>query len=238
MSQARFLVYFCLTTLFWGGSFLGIHYSLESFSPLFAAFLRIFAAFCFISVYLLFKKDRPPLFTNTWRISMLLGILGMVIPWIFLFWAEKFVPPAIAAIINSTVPIFVALMIPLVTPKDKLTTSKIIGVLLSFLGIFVIFYPAVSASEWTNHLAGLVALIFMSISYALGIIITRRYADRLNNETNIFHQLISGGIIMLIISLIFGGELMHDVSLRSVLSVSYLGIFSTGLALIFFFEMI
>lgn len=238
MTRFTFVIYFTLTTLFWGGSFLGIRYAIEGFAPNVAAFLRVFTGFVFLLIVFLFQK-RKKLKHKLWLQAMGIGVFSMGIPWVLLFWGEKHVAPALAAVINSAVPLFVTIFSPIVTPEDKLSPNKWIGVSIGFIGVWVIFHPQVTMGQWTNYIQGMLAIVFMAVSYAIGILWTRRISTQMANDINLFYQLIGGGLFLLTMSFVGEGTfVLPGFTINSIYAILYLGILSTALALLMFYQII
>lgn len=236
MSKTVYIIYFCLVSLFWGGSFLTIKYAIEDFSPFFAAFLRVFVCFVYLAFYLFIKKQS--LRSEVWLKSLLSGLFTMGFPWVFLFWGEKFLNPAVAGIINSTVPLFVVLFTPLITPLDKLSLNKKLGVLVGFSGVAVIFGPSLGEGL-SIYLKGLLAVVMMSVCYAIGILWSRRLAQRVVNSVHLFYQSIGAGVFLLVFSLVFDDNLMAaTISNRAIFSILYLGLCSTALAWLMFYQIV
>lgn len=239
MSRTRYLTYFVIISLCWGGSYLGIRYTIDSFSPVFAIFLRLSCALVFLSIYLFLRRDWASLREKTVHLSGIIALFSYILPWILLFWAESFVPPAIAAIMCSAVPIFVLLITPLLITQDKLSSGQIFGVLVAFCGIVVIFYPQLVLSIWTDYLAGLFALLAVAICYATGIVLTRKFAPKLKNEVNLFYQLLISTLVIFIVHLLSDvSPVKTEFSGAAIFSIFYLGIMCTVLAPLLFFDII
>ncbi len=234
------IIYFTLVSLFWGCSFLAIRIAIAEFPTSFAAFLRIAICLIFLIPYLYFynKRRKTETAKNLWKLpkkiwpqSMLSGLFVMAIPWILLFWGQKYVTPALAAILNSTTPIFVAVLMPLLTPQDKLSLRKWLGVIVGFMGIIIIFGPELHAKEISFHLWGLIAILFMSICYAIGTLWTRKLTKHAGVEINLFYQCLGGMLLISLYTIFFEPEpISFNVSYKAILAVIYLGIFSSALA--------
>ncbi|MBI4223684.1 MAG: DMT family transporter [Deltaproteobacteria bacterium] len=237
MSNPLHIISFLLIALFWGGSFFSIGVAVKHWPPFFCAFLRVFSAFLLIAIYLLLKRkriERPAV----WLQAMGTGAFLMGIPWLFLFWGEKHVQPALAAILNSTVPIFTVLLTPLLTPSDKLSWNKWAGVWLGFAGVAVIFFPGIS-TDLSWHLLGLGAILIMAICYAIGLLWMRRISRRIGNASSLFYQALSGSLILGLATLFFElpGQAL-SFSWPPLLAALYLGVFSTAAAWLLFFGLV
>lgn len=231
------IICFVLPVIFWGGSFLAIGIAVLNLPPFFAAFIRVFIALVIMFIYLLLKErkiERP----SVWLQSTGTGAFLMGIPWIFLFWGEKYVTPAMAAILNSTVPIFVVLLTPLITPYDKLSLNKWCGVLIGFVGVGIIFGPDISLNL-SLYSKGLIAILLMAVCYAIGVLWTRRIAQKIRNPVNLFYQSLGGTMILFLTTALF--ELPHQKilwSFQAFTALLYLGVCSTAIAWIFFFQLV
>ncbi|MBX7149689.1 DMT family transporter [bacterium] len=240
MSKSRSLLYFCLVVLAWGGSFLGIHYSLEHFPPFLAAFFRSAVCFLAVAAFMIFKKLR----FRYGRYSLYsagIGMIGMGLAWIFLFWGEMYIPPALASIINSTVPIFIVILTPFLTPQDKLTPQKIIGVLVGFSGVLVIFWPNIASLSVSPSVLGMTLIFGMAASYGSSILVVRRLLKHIEPTANIFYQSIGAMIILWCVSFSLEKEAWArvDWSLHTgLLAVAYLGIVASAMAFVLFNQII
>ena len=236
MSNPTRIFYFVLTAFFWGCSYLAIGIAIRHTPPFFAAFLRSVVAMTLVAVYLLWRYKKIGL-PKLWKQSMTSGLFVMGIAWIFLFWGEKFVTPAMAAILNSTVPIFATILLPFLVPDEKLSRNKVTGVLIGFGGVVLIFWPELS---WTvsPELKGLLAVTMMALCYSIGVLWTRRIANRVSNATNLFYQCLGSAIILFLFSAIF--ELPHQPvpwSWPAMTAIFYLGTCSTAIAWLMFFRL-
>lgn len=234
-----FCLFFLFTTLAWGGSFLGIHYAIQGFHPYFAAFLRVLTAFV-VMAFILFGKGGFRRFQHPlWKKAMLIGVVNMGLAWAFLFWGEKYVSPAIAAIINGTVPLFVVLLSPLLTPNDRLTWGKVFGTAFGFAGVAVIFYPEVNFTGLTQNLKGLLSIVMMAVCYALSVLGNRRLSGKVPHDINLMYQCLAGSVFLLGISYATGEPLiLPECDYKAVIAIFYMGIISTVIAMLMFFWMI
>ena len=233
MSNPIHLFYFTLISLFWGGSFLAIGIAVDHFPPAFSAFLRSVVGMLSMICYLLWR--RKTLRSKVWLQSMGCGLFTMGIAWIFVFWGEKFVAPALACVLNAAVPIFAVLLTPFMTPNDRLTRNKILGVLIGFSGVLLIFWPGLITGV-TPEVKGLAAVLMMSLCYAIGVLWTRRIAQKTGGAVNLFYQCLGSALVLILFSLIF--ELPHSSlqwSWSGLAAVFYLGTFSTAVAWLLFF---
>lgn len=239
-----YVVFFLLVGCFWGGSFVAIKYSLLSFPPIVAATLRVGIGTLFLlGFYLLTRKKFLIPKSQIWRVwGSGLFILG--IPFSFLFWAEKSVSAGLAGIVNGSLPIWTYLLGRLYfNAKDRSSGFTILGIGLGFVGLLILNYPALVLGQGADQLMGIVALLIMALCYALGTHLNRRLlaTGKVDLYANVFQQHFSSFLFLVLVSFFLVGTdwtLGTGVRLESLLGVTYMGIFSTAIAWMLFYQLI
>src|ERR1051326_1479547 len=112
---------FFLLACFWGCSYIAIRFAVESIPPFGAAFARIFIGSILLHIYSLAVKSPFPKSKKLVFKIALIGLFNFGLPWAALFWGEQYVQPALASIINSTVPIFVLTFSWFLLPEEQPT---------------------------------------------------------------------------------------------------------------------
>jgi drug/metabolite transporter (DMT)-like permease len=86
-------------------------------------------------------------------------------------------------------------------PDEKITRIKLIGVLLGFCGVVVLFLPnLVDGVQWS--LAGALAIVAATVSYAFAMVTARRHLKQASPFTVAFGQVFTAALISIPISLI------------------------------------
>lgn len=238
-------VLFSLLACFWGGSFVAIKYVISDIPAFTAAFYRVFFASIFLAIiYCRSIKLNKMILGKELIYVMVAGLCSIGIPFSLLFWGEQYIAPSIAGILNGTVP-FWTLIIGLIFLKDpkSVSTFKVIGLFLGFIGMSFIFGPKVKMQGKIEELYGLIAIVSMSIMYGIGTNLNRKILMRNQNiqgPTSLFIQHIVAAIYLGIISLFIDGPFQWNLLLipKNALSVFYLSFISTSLAFIIFFRLI
>ena len=70
---------------------------------------------------------------------LFLGVFQIGLPYGLVFWAEQYVSSGLAAILFATMPFFVVILAHILV-DEKLTGLKGIGVVVSFIGLVLIFW--------------------------------------------------------------------------------------------------
>jgi drug/metabolite transporter (DMT)-like permease len=173
----------------------------------------------------------------------LAGFFAMALPWYLLFWGERFISPALAGIINGTVPLWVILLNFFYNRKSQRPTpAQIMGLMLGFFGVATIFAPKLKVSYSSQEFFGIVAVTLMAISYAVSGRLTSRILSgesKVSPFANIFHQILSSFVLVSIGAVLLESPWKQSFSdYRSVVSVIYLGIGSSALAYFLIYRLI
>lgn len=241
-SNGIHIALYLLLALIWSGSFINIKIVVDVLPSVFCAMIRVLISL--ISLCVIFAILRKKVFTiktNYWKL-WIAGLFTQGFPFALLFYGEKFIAPALASIINSSVAIW-SLVIGTFVFRDfaQWTLLKIAGVTLGFLGILLIFLPF--ANENSNNIIGIVAILGMAISYAIGGLINQHVIFKnmiFDLNTNIVQQHIASVLFLLVTSLTIESwpSVAHILTVKTLFAFLYLGLISTALAWMIYFYLI
>ena len=128
---------FFLLCIIWGSSFILMKHSKEELTASQIAAFRIFCAGLIFLPFAVFHLAKIP--RRKILLVILSGITGNLVPaFLFASAIARNIDSSLAAILNSFTPIFVVL-IAVGVFKDKIKTQKIIGVLVGFIGLVLLF---------------------------------------------------------------------------------------------------
>lgn len=233
---------FILLALLWSGSFINIKVVVDALPPIFCALMRVLISFICLSIlYFSMSKKVFNLSLSYWRL-WIAGFFTQALPFALLFWGEKFIAPAFASIINSTVSIWSLLLGTLIFRDfSQWTPVKIAGITTGFIGIMFIFAPFLHGSE--NSLLGIMAITGMAISYAIGSLINQHIIFKtmtVKFETNLIQQHLSSILFLIITSLTLETwpSLSSVLHTKIVLAFIYLGLVATAISWTIYFYLI
>ncbi|MEW6504234.1 MAG: EamA family transporter [Chloroflexota bacterium] len=156
----------------WGATFLWIKIGLEELTPLTFTALRLSVALTGLILLLLITRPRLPKLANGWDF-LVLGVFNIALPFLLITWSEQHVTSGMAAILNSTAPLFTMLLAQIFVQDDRITLPKVLGLLAGFSGVVVLVSDelgkAMSGERW-----GQLGVLAASLSYAVAIIFARR----------------------------------------------------------------
>lgn len=220
-------IWFALIALYivWGSTYLGIKIAIETIPPFFHASVRFLVSGLILVIWQ--RTAGHPLPTrNQWMSTGIIGTLLLLGGNGLVSWAEQFIPSGIAALIIASVPMFLVIGEAIRPNGVKPNWQGIVGLLIGFVGIFILVGPSeISGSATRLNTFGVIALLSACLFWALGSIYSKTADLPKSSLMNTGAQMLMGSISLLIVSL-FSGELpgwdVTAVSTRSMVGLSYL----------------
>src|SRR5712691_3887644 len=165
-----------LLGLLWGIPYALTKIGLETIPPitLTAARVSLAAAALWIVAILLGRK-----LPRRWDFAghlFIQGCVACVIPYTLIAFGQQSVDSALAAILNSSTPLFVCLISVMWTHHEPITFGRLSGVIVGLGGVVVIA-GASAILGLGRETAGQAALLLATFSSAVSVIYGRRFAD-------------------------------------------------------------
>jgi drug/metabolite transporter (DMT)-like permease len=225
----RWLVVFCFGAIYliWGSTFLAIRYAVENLPALYVVGFRHLCAGLILLVWALGKGARP-----TWvqiRASAVIGFLFFLVGHGTLHWAEKFVPSGLAALLIAVEPIFVFLMSSAAARVWRLNGMLVAGILIGLGGVALLVRGS-TLDGGSKLTIGVIAILVGAISWAAGIIYSRR--SKLSGSPLLLSalSLLSGAVMLFVAGTVFGewkSLTLEHVGMRGWVSIGYLILFGS-----------
>src|SRR5204863_4067160 len=132
------LVWFLLCGI-WGSTWLFIKLGLADLPPLTFAGIRFLLASLILTILILARGVRWPRSQSDWTLIAIVGFLQFSLNYGLVFWGEQHISSGLAAVLQSTFPVFGMVIAHLYLPYEQMTPAKVGGVLLGVVGVAVIF---------------------------------------------------------------------------------------------------
>jgi drug/metabolite transporter (DMT)-like permease len=221
------VVCFAVIYLIWGSTYLAIRVALEGFPPFFLAGSR-FLGPGILLYWWLRARGTPRPADGEWWWSVVTGAIMLVGASGALVWGEQVVPSAVAALLFTTVPLWMIVLEALVNRGALGGWRTWSGLVLGLSGVALLVSPSSRELLGVDAFGALV-ILFAALSWASGSIVSRRVRNRLPRSPlmTVAVQMMAGGSILYAISGATGewraGPDMWSVTPHSVAAVLYLG---------------
>jgi drug/metabolite transporter (DMT)-like permease len=232
---------FGLLSFMWGSSYLFIKIGVdEGLLPLTLIMLRLlFGTLLLVGVVLVARPALPPS-RRSYGHLLVMSLLSIVIPfWLITYGEGSGVDSSVAAILNSTVPLFTIIIAPLALHDEHITVNRLGGLAIGFVGVIVLTSGDLGGSASGGGLSlGVIALLLSAVSYALGAVYARRNARGLSPITTAAFQVIFAFTITTVLAFAIENPLAASITPAAAFSVVWLGLFGSGMAYLLFFRLL
>ncbi|MGE0151849.1 MAG: DMT family transporter [Reyranellaceae bacterium] len=223
--------------LLWGGSFVFTAVAVAELPPLTLSALRYGLSALLLCGWMALRGVRVRLTIGLGVAFLVMGLLNNLLPFSLIAFGQLHVPAGLAAILNSTAPLFGAVLTPLLTRnEERFSVFRFLGVFLGIAGVAVLFLPALSGqaqfAAWAL-LPGLGA----ALSYAVGAIWGLRFRG-LPVLVIAAGQLVAAALLGLPLALAFDQAWLLRPSLPVWAALAALALFCTALGYLIYFRLL
>jgi drug/metabolite transporter (DMT)-like permease len=209
----------------WGSTYLGIKIAIETIPPFFHAAVRFFVSGLILVIWQVAAGNSLPT-RKQWISTAIIGTLLLLGGNGLVSWAEQFIPSGIAALIIGSVPLFLVIAEAIRPHGVKPNWFTILGLLIGFVGIFILVGPAeISGSNERLDSFGVIAVLSACVLWAAGSVYSKSADLPRSSLMTTGAQMLMGSLSLLIVSLLTGelnGWQVSEVSSRSLYGLAYL----------------
>lgn len=131
--------------LLWGGSFVFTSIAIVELPPLSLATLRFALAALALCLWAAVRGVRVELTVSLCLAFLVMGLLNNMLPFGLIAFGQRHIPAGMAAILNSTAPLFSAVLTPLLTRNgERFSVLRFVGVFFGIAGVAVLSLPALT----------------------------------------------------------------------------------------------
>jgi drug/metabolite transporter (DMT)-like permease len=197
------LLAFAVIYFVWGSTFLAIRVGVHQVPPFLLAAMRFSVAGLVLCGWMIARGERSPS-RREWTSASLLGLLGFAIAYGLLFWAEQRVPSGIAAVMLTTIPVFIALAEILLLRTQRLTLRLALALLIGMGGVAVLMSRSLNLGGAPIYRMGALALIVAPMSWSVASVLTRKLPLPSSKAMSAGAQMFAGGVLLTLIAAVRG----------------------------------
>jgi drug/metabolite transporter (DMT)-like permease len=222
----------------WGASYLFIKVGVRDFAPTTLMSLRMLIAGVALFGFLCLREGGARTaaadVNAARRPGLVLGIINGAIPFTLIAWGETHIDSGVAAIANSTVPIFLVLLAIRFRPSERAGGLQLVGIALGLVGVGVLAGVNPEGGAWA--VAGTLAVVLASLSYAFGGLYGQSSVRETSGPVLATANTLIGGLLLLPFALVQWPE--QTPGWKSIASLLALALLGTSFAQLILFRML
>lgn len=193
--DAQVALAFAAIYVLWGGTFLAIRLAVLQLPPLFASGVRFLVAGAALYAFMRVRGRSSPTLRE-WRAIALTSLCLFVATYAALFWAEQYVPSAIAAVVEATLPITAMVLEVFLFRQQRFRWRMGAAVLLGFLGVAWLLIR----NQHTFPVFPCLVILASGMAWSLGAVLTRSMSRPSSLALTAGAQMMLGGMVLLALS--------------------------------------
>jgi drug/metabolite transporter (DMT)-like permease len=222
----------------WGSTWLFIKLGLVDLPPFTFAGIRFLLASLILGLLIFARGVRWPRSRTDWILIAVSGALQFALNYGLVFWGEQYISSGLAAVLQSTFPVFGFLIAHVYLPYERMTVTKLIGVLLGFCGVVVIFSDQLSIAG-RMALLGSVGLVASAFFGSYSNVLVKAYGQKIDPQVLAAGQMICGFPPLLILGLATeGNPLRFHWTPMAIVSLAYLVIVGSVVAFALYYWLV
>lgn len=228
-TKTKALLALSLVCFFWGTTWIASRQGVKYMPAIQLAGIRQFVGGMIYVVYFLSKGRALPK-GREWGPVLVLSFLNFFLSNGLSTWGVKYISAGLGAIIGAIFPLWLVI-IGLFSAKSKIPAKAVIGLLLGFGGVCVIFYDHLNDFFNSDFRFGILLSLGATLSWAFGTLYTKQQAVEFNPYFSLGLQMVISGIAMYGIAAGTGYSIpISDIPWQSWVSIAYLVAFGSVLS--------
>lgn len=222
--------------IIWGGQFALNKIQLETIQPFTGVAWRLSIAAILLWLIVWLRGETVPSTLAAWRDFTIQGLLTSGGPGVMVMWGQQYIASALAAILNSTTPIFATLVTLAVTRHERVGLEKALGLAVGLGGVvLVVGLDALNGVD--KGLAGQIVVILSALGFGSAAVFGRRFA-RISPLVTAAAANTCSALILHGVSFAFESPLQTSPSVRSLAATVLCGVLCNGIAVVLYYRLI
>ena len=226
-----------IITALWGFNYTAIKITNEGIAPVFASTLRsLIASICGV-IYCLHQRQKlfhtDMMLFHGFMVGLLFGL-----EFACMYFGMLYTDAARSVVFVYTAPFVVAIGAHLFLRGDRLTFQKTMGLVLAFIGVYIVFQGKPKAAKATMLLGDVLQIMAAIFWGATTVYIKKFMAEKIHPINTFLYQLIFSTPILLIVSLILEKDWVYQINFSIVTFMFYQSIIVAFISYLIWFKLI
>jgi drug/metabolite transporter (DMT)-like permease len=220
----------------WGIPYALTKIALQTIPPITLTAARVIVAAIVLWLVVAYWRRSLPLRWDVLGQLFIQGCLACSIPYTLIAFGQQSVNSALAAIMNSSTPLFVCLISVMWTYHERMTCARLSGVIVGLGGVVVIA-GASALLRVGEEIVGQLAIIAATFSSAVSVIYARRFGD-VAPEVVAAGSLTCAAVVLVPISVVADAPWQLVPSASSLIALSANAVIATAFGFVIYFRLI
>jgi drug/metabolite transporter (DMT)-like permease len=195
-----------------------------------AGIRQLIAGTLYVTFFLYKKVPLPK--GKEWRPILVLSFLNFLMSNGLSTWGVKYISAGLGSIMGAIFPLWLV-VIGLFTVKDKLPKKAILGLLLGFGGVCIIYYEHLKDFSNPDFIFGISLSLVATWTWAIATLYTKSQVANFNPYYSLGLQMVISGILLCIITGATGNAIpITEIPRNSWLAIIYLIVFGSVIAFV------
>lgn len=228
---------FILLGAVWGSSFLWIKIAVQEIGPILLVALRLLFGILALLVVVAYSRPKWPRQRRVWINLAMLGLINNALPYALISWGEQYIDSGVAAVLNSTTPLFTMIVAHIFLTDDRMTRQRVLSLLMGFAGIVALFSRDLFSGP-RGSLLGQMAVLLASISYAFASVFARRTTKDVSLVIRALVPLLGADLLMWTLVPVFESPVSLPQLPLTWFSIVWLGVLGVAVAFLLYFYLL
>jgi drug/metabolite transporter (DMT)-like permease len=194
--RAKAVFALSLVCFFWGTTWIAAKEGVRHMPALQLSGIRQFlGGLCFV-IFFIYRGQRWPR-AKEWRTILILSFLNFLLSNGLSTWGLHYISSGLGAIMGAIFPLWLVI-IGLFTVGNRMPAKAILGMVLGFGGICIIFYEHLQDFSIADFRLGILLSLIATWSWAFGTLYTKKNAANFNPYFSLGLQMVISGISLII----------------------------------------
>jgi len=215
-----------LVSFVWAGSFIVVDITTKEMDPIDLGFLRFLIATPLMILIVVLRKKPLLLPKKELPWLVVLGLTGVTLLYLFQFLGIHFTNAPTASVLINTNVIFIAILSGFFL-QETLTRKRVAGIILSFIGVFVIMFSDISKQALTFDnlfFIGGILMLLSAFCWALYSFVGKRLLKTYDEFVITTYAFGFGTLLYIPFVILHLGPVLQQTSLNGWLAVLYLAL--------------
>jgi drug/metabolite transporter (DMT)-like permease len=227
---------YVLLCAIWGSTWLVIKVGYGGLGPFTVAALRFFLAGLVFVPLVPLLRARWPRGRDEWSLVVFVGVVLFAADYGLIYWSEQYLESGLTAILFATLPLVTILVAHVYLPGDRITSRKLTGTVLAFLGVVALFGENVRIDPAT--IGPMLAVVASALCAAVGGVAAKRHGTSLHPAALNAPAMLVGALVLLVASNAAGEEFRMPADARTWGAIVYLAVAGSVVTFLVYFTLL